>query len=442
MIYIVKNGVLKMTGFTKENGDFKVDLISAYKELSESLALENEDKIANDYIQYCLKYDVKKTIEFDKKRRKMIVNFPDHSEEIPLGELLLSFLRCDFSTYELTRKLTKEMYNNPLGDFESAGFTTNLPPFFVSQLAKIGVTPQEHSKKCVIDKFVKFNIDVHPYFMFFRTNDVLTQDGNVLFDKKLDMLSLQKQLRDAFSFCLDADYDERLKDLSAMARYYIYSNNHLYYPNFQFASTFNITPSKVTDADMHIFRTQKDMTAEEILNCSDASEIVTPNKLSQEMIDYTKKQKIKMMECFEVCDVESIAYLEFFKMLEYNLMARKCHNCGRYFIFKGNYDNNYCDRKHIGNRTCQQIGADKDYAERVKNTPVWKAQKRAYKRMHARFKNSNLTEAQFDKWNKKSVFCRDFALEHPETEKAFIAWCDDKSTNFERIMEFDIKCNS
>ena len=34
----------------------------------------------------------------------MIVNFLDHSEEIPLGELLLSFLRNDFSTYELTRQ--------------------------------------------------------------------------------------------------------------------------------------------------------------------------------------------------------------------------------------------------------------------------------------------------------------------------------------------------
>ncbi|OQB14914.1 MAG: hypothetical protein BWY15_00728 [Firmicutes bacterium ADurb.Bin193] len=319
-----------------------------------------------------------------------------------------------------------------------AGFPTNLPPFFISQLAKIGVTAQEHSKKCVIDKFIKFNIDVHPYFMFFRTNDILIQDGNVLFDKKLDMLTLQKRLRDVFFFCLDADYDEGLKDLSAMERYYIFSNNRLDLPNFQFASTFNITPNKVPGDDMHIFRIQKDMKAEEILNCSDASEIVTPNELSQEMIDYAKKQKIKMTEGFEVCDVESIAYLEFFKLLEYNFMARKCHNCDRYFIFKGNYDNKYCSRKYYGNRTCQQIGADKDYTERVKNSPVWKAQKRAYKRMHARFKSGNLTKTQFDKWNKKSVFCRDRALEHPEAEQDFISWCDKKGTNFERIMAFNI----
>lgn len=83
-IYIVKIDVLKMTKFTKENIDFEANLTSAYKEIFEILAIENEDKITNDYIQYCLKYDVKKTIEFDKKRRKMIVNFPDDSEEIPL----------------------------------------------------------------------------------------------------------------------------------------------------------------------------------------------------------------------------------------------------------------------------------------------------------------------------------------------------------------------
>ena len=180
------------------------------------------------------------------------------------------------------------------------------------------------------------------------------------------------------------------------------------------------------------------MTAEEILNCSDTSEIVTPNELSLEMIDYAKNQKIKMTEGFEVYDVESIAYLEFFKMLEYNLIARKCHNCGRYFIFKGNYDNKYCSRKYYSNRTCQQIGADKDYTERVRNSPVWKAQKRAYKRMHARFKNGYLTETQFNNWNKKSVFYHDYSINNPEIEQAFIAWCDDKSTNIENIMEFHI----
>lgn len=51
-----------MTEFTKENEDFEVDLIPAYKEFAKNLAMENEDKITNDYIQYCLKYDVKKTI--------------------------------------------------------------------------------------------------------------------------------------------------------------------------------------------------------------------------------------------------------------------------------------------------------------------------------------------------------------------------------------------
>jgi len=50
------------------------------------------------------------------------------------------------------------------------------------------------------------------------------------------MLTLQKRLREAFHFCLDADYDERLKDLTAIERYYIYSNNRLGLRNFQFAS--------------------------------------------------------------------------------------------------------------------------------------------------------------------------------------------------------------
>ncbi|MFY4504459.1 DUF6076 domain-containing protein [Ligilactobacillus ruminis] len=42
--------------------------------------------------------------------------------------------------------------------------------------------------------------------------------------------------------------------------------------------------------------------------------------------------------------VAEILEIEFTKMLEHNVHFRKCKRCGKYFIMKGNYDTNYCDR--------------------------------------------------------------------------------------------------
>ena len=39
-----------------------------------------------------------------------------------------------------------------------------------------------------------------------------------------------------------------------------------------------------------------------------------------------------------------------------NIWLRKCKRCGKYFIMKGNYDTNYCDRVADGQtRSCQAL---------------------------------------------------------------------------------------
>lgn len=47
---------------------------------------------------------------------------------------------------------------------------------------------------------------------------------------------------------------------------------------------------------------------------------------------------------YQFGEVSDILELEFTKRLEANVRFRKCKRCGKYFIMKGNYDANYCDR--------------------------------------------------------------------------------------------------
>ncbi len=53
-------------------------------------------------------------------------------------------------------------------------------------------------------------------------------------------------------------------------------------------------------------------------------------------------------------------------MLEHNVRFRKCKRCGKYFIMKGNYDTNYCDRIAEGEtRNCQDLAAQENYKKKM-----------------------------------------------------------------------------
>jgi len=53
-------------------------------------------------------------------------------------------------------------------------------------------------------------------------------------------------------------------------------------------------------------------------------------------------------------------------MLTKSVRFRKCKRCGRYFIMKGNYDTNYCDRVAEGEtRNCQELAAQENYKKKM-----------------------------------------------------------------------------
>jgi len=64
--------------------------------------------------------------------------------------------------------------------------------------------------------------------------------------------------------------------------------------------------------------------------------------------DLARLMPIPIASSFMCGSLEEIMYLEFEKMLELDIRIKKCKNCGRYFMLKGNYQTEYCDRAQEG----------------------------------------------------------------------------------------------
>jgi len=300
----------------------------------EEILLRLAERENNKYLSLCSKYDLQRTITFDMSHKNIIFNFPQHKESHPIGELLIHFLEADFTRFEEERQDTIRAYSNPDTDFELVGFPVYaLPPLLLDTIQRWGITPQEYSKKSIINKLVKFNIKLHPYLTFYITDKLMQEDGLRILTQELDLLAIQKRIADMAAFCLDVDYDERLKGLTALQRYYLYKNTQHDVPVPQFMSELFLHPSIVSEEDRHIFRTQRTMDKKEILN-STLHELVTPKPLSEEQIEYVKKLDLGMTESYTAYDAQTVALLELFKMIQHNLFVKRCAYCGRYFVLR------------------------------------------------------------------------------------------------------------
>ena len=126
---------------------------------------------------------------------------------------------------------------------------------------------------------------------------------------------------------------------------------------------------------------------------------------------------------YRVSTVHDMLELEFTKMLELGTRLHKCKICGRYFIVKGNYVSDYCNRIREGQtRTCQQIGAQRKYDERLKTDEAVALFRKYYKRYYARTKVNQIKPDKFREWNYKAVEMRDRCQSGEITPTEFEEW--------------------
>lgn len=128
--------------------------------------------------------------------------------------------------------------------------------------------------------------------------------------------------------------------------------------------------------------------------------------------------------------VADILELEFTKMLEANVRFRKCKRCGKYFIMKGNYDTNYCDRIAEGEtRNCQEIAAAENYKARIADNKAIPIYNKYYKRYAARVRVKQIKEDAFKKWKYQAISLRDDCADGKITVEEYIQWMEDSFPN-------------
>ena len=126
---------------------------------------------------------------------------------------------------------------------------------------------------------------------------------------------------------------------------------------------------------------------------------------------------------YRVSTIHDMLELEFTKMLELGTRLHKCKICGRYFIVKGNYVSDFCNRIREGQtRTCQQIGAQRKYDERLKTDEAVALFRKYYKRYYARTKVRQIKLDDFKLWNYKAVEMRDRCQNGEITVQEFEEW--------------------
>lgn len=169
----------------------------------------------------------------------------------------------------------------------------------------------------------------------------------------------------------------------------------------------NIKMAAVSDVDLRI---QKDL---------DKLGFTMP-----EMIAFSVMQADEYETC--ICEsIEQQIEFELIQLLKSDTGMRKCKRCGKYFIMKGNYDTNYCDRIAEGEtRNCQDLAAQENYKKKMADNAAIPLYQKYYKRYAARVRVRQIKETDFKKWKYQAMTKRDECSDGKITLADFEEWLE------------------
>ena len=244
------------------------------------------------------------------------------------------------------------------------------------------------------------------------------------------LLALQKEFLELIEFCYAEDfYPEILGSLYPSERLHLYRHNHDMPTFFERKEEFKISRN-IMDGDKMPFGA----TGKEIINALKNLDF-TPTDEQKEFADrygintdtllFTLQHHMFISARYVCCSIKDMLELELTKMLEQNVRFRKCKRCGKYFIMKGNYDTNYCDRIAEGEtRTCQQLAALENYTAKIADNKAVPIYNKYYKRYAARVRVHQLKEGEFNKWRYQAITKRDECNDGKITPEEYIEWME------------------
>lgn len=167
------------------------------------------------------------------------------------------------------------------------------------------------------------------------------------------------------------------------------------------------------------------------------SEISSDIKRNLDKLGFTMPEMIALSAMqadeYETCICESIEQqieFELIQLLKSDIGMRKCKRCGKYFIMKGNYDTNYCDRIAEGEtRNCQELAAQENYKKKMADNAAIPLYQKYYKRYAARVRVRQIKEPDFKKWKYRAMTKRDECTDGKISLAEFEEWLESSFPN-------------
>ena len=235
---------------------------------------------------------------------------------------------------------------------------------------------------------------------------------------------LRKELLEKIEFCFDRDYfPEVLGNLSPAQRYSLYCSIRDIPSVFSSTSDYKVVTSG-GPKEMLPFFTH----GNRVIDGEQMDEFRRKYGLAEDYNIYQPPKRLRVVT--QVSSIFEMLNYEFFKMLECDVTVRKCRNCGRYFVVKGNYNTEYCDRPVEGSvRTCQAVGAEKAYKDKISSEDAWRLYKKYYKRYYARIAVGTIKEKDFRRWNAEAAYKRDDCLTGTLSSAEYEEWLEGSFSN-------------
>lgn len=206
-----------------------------------------------------------------------------------------------------------------------------------------------------------------------------------------DFIKKKNEVKDRIIMMGEYSNEKMIRNLTPEQRIYLYELKGVFDLNYYL----NMSPANTIFLDT-TFKTK----------------YIVNEKLSREdeelsIIDLAKKIKqegIEVKEVYELDNAEEQIRFELFKVIQNNIIIKKCANCGELFV-PDKTDQIYCNNlyKDTG-KTCKEIGALNKRKEKVENSKILKEYNREYKRMYGLHYNhqKEFKEKKFKEWSLKA----------------------------------------
>ena len=249
---------------------------------------------------------------------------------------------------------------------------------------------------------------------------------------------LKREMRNRIKFVFDdAFYPDELSGLRAHERFAIYAQKFGVPRTFYRQETFRIT-SRMDMTALECSRLPMDVILKRLKShvpTKEKSPLEKEFDLEAGKIGVHHSVPLFMSASYSCSTIHDILELEFTKMLEYDIKLHRCKHCGRYFIVKGKYNAEYCDRVREGEtHTCQQIAAQKKYEEKLRDDKAVGVFRKYYKRYYARKQAGTIKPDKFRLWNYQACEKRDMCQRGEISLDEFEEWLEGSFKNRENSL--------